>query len=101
MIFFLISRKLQKKLSHMNKTDDTIVLEGKRLILDAMSVGLNPSVFVFSRLNLLKGFKFDLEQGLAMYQVPYRNISAWSQLKTHPGFMGKRRLFRNVIRGLT
>ena len=66
-----------------------MILEGKRLIVDAMRAGHHPSVFVFSRLNLLDGFPFDLAKEIAMYQIPYRNIKGWSELKTQPGFMGE------------
>jgi len=45
---------------------------------------------IFSR------FPFDLSKPLAMYQIPYRNISAWSELKTHPGFMGKAIVSKHV-----
>ncbi len=75
--------------SRSDKKEDSVALEGKRLIVDAMRTGLYPTVFVFSRLNLLQGFPFDLSKDLAMYQVPYRNIKGWSELKTQPGFMGK------------
>lgn len=83
------SRKLHRTLSHHGKSDDNIVLEGRRLIVDAMKAGFYPSVFVFSRLNLLKGFPFDVSRSIAMYQIPYRNIAGWSELKTQPGFMGE------------
>ena len=82
-------KKLRKNLSHSYKHDDNIVLEGKRLIIDAMRAGCYPSIFVFSRLNLLQGFPFDLSKSLAMYQVPYRDIKAWSDLSTSPGFIGE------------
>ena len=85
-------------MSHTHKNEDTVILEGKRLIVDAMRAGHHPSVFVFSRLNLLQGFPFDLSRELAMYQIPYRNLRAWSELKTHPGFMGRSRATRSSSR---
>ena len=81
-------KNLKKELSHLDKKDDTVVLETKRLIKDAIEAGLYPSTLVFSRLNLLEGIPFDLDKKLAMYQIPYRNISAWSELSVHPGVMG-------------
>ena len=82
-------KKLRKNLSHSYKHDDNVILEGKRLIIDAIKAGCYPSIFVFSRLNLLRGFAFDLSKNLAMYQVPFRDIKAWSDLTTSPGFIGK------------
>ena len=80
-------------MSHAHKSDDTIILEGKRLIVDAFRAGLYPDAFVFSRLNLLAEIPFDKDRDLAMYQIPYRNIQAWSELKTTPGIMGNYLLF--------
>ena len=88
-IYSLKIRKLRRKLSHVTKHDDTVILEGKRLIIDAIKAGFYPNIFVFSRLNLLDGFPFDKSKNLAMYQIPYRNIGLWSELSTSPGFMGQ------------
>lgn len=75
-------------MSRVHKNDDTVVLEGKRMIVDAIRAGFYPDIFVFSRLNLLADIPFDKCQELALYQIPYRNISLWSELKTPPGLMG-------------
>ncbi len=82
-------RQLSWIMTHRGREDDAVLVEGKRLIIDAMKAGLHPSIFLFSRLNLLSGYPFDLSRDLAMYQIPYRNIKAWSELKSHPGVMGK------------
>ncbi len=70
------------------KSDDTIVLEGKRLIVDAMKAGFYPDVFVFSRLNTLLDIPFDKSRDIDIYQIPYRSIKLWSELKAQPGLMG-------------
>ena len=84
----LLIRSLMKQVSHTHKSDDTVVLEGKRMILDAFKAGLYPSIVVFSRLRLLADIPFDKDKDLAMYQIPYRNINMWSELSTPPGLMG-------------
>lgn len=69
------------------RNDGLVILEGKRLILEALEAGLEPETFVFSRLSLLAEFPLEKLQDCQIIQVPYRNISVWSELKTSPGFM--------------
>ena len=66
-----------------------MILEGRRLITDAMSAGFYPTLFVFSRIKCLKDIAFDLSRSHEMYQIPYSNIQAWSELKSPPGIMGE------------
>jgi hypothetical protein len=79
-----------------NKNEDVVILEGKRLILDAMNSGLYPKTFVFSRLNLLEGFPFDKSKPLKMFEIPYKNISVWTDLSTSPGIMGKNTTLESI-----
>ena len=93
---FKISRKLKQKFCltltpSKSANEGLIVLEGKRLIIEALQAGAKPDTFIFSRLNLLPGFPLDKLQDCQVVQIPYKNISAWSELKTSPGFMGKSR----------
>ena len=83
-------RKIKKQIEVAKKPHcNTVLLEGKRVIVDAMNSGLYPKTFIFSRLNLLDEIPFDLENRLDMVQIPYRNVQAWSDLTTSPGIMGK------------
>jgi len=67
---------------------NTILVEGKRLIQDAMNSGFYPKTFVFSRVNQLVDFKFDKSKEMNMYQIPYRSVELWSEMPVgHPGFM--------------
>ncbi|KAK0093270.1 hypothetical protein PV326_013916 [Microctonus aethiopoides] len=64
-----------------------IILEGHRLITDAINSGAIPEIIVFSR-------KLDLERlilpekGIKLFKVPYQTIRIWSTLVTPPGLMG-------------
>ena len=70
---------------------NTILVEGKRLIQDAMNAGFYPKTFVFSRVNQLVDFKFDKSKEMNMYQIPYRSVELWSEMPVgHPGFMGEK-----------
>ena len=76
-------------LSPSRRSPDSVILEGSRLITDAMNAGFYPSLFAFSRIKCLKDITFDLSRSHEMYQIPYTNIAAWSELKAPPGIMGK------------
>ena len=53
-------KKLKLEMADCKKKDSKVVmLEGKRIILDAMEAGFYPKTFVFSRLNLLEKIPFD------------------------------------------
>ena len=90
---FLSSRKLKRKFcltSTPSSTsgDELVVLEGKLMIVEALQAGVKPETFIFSRINLLPDFPLEKLRDCQMVQIPYQNISAWSELKTSPGFMG-------------
>ena len=88
-IHFLYFRKLGQEIKEAKKTDSrTVLMEGKRLIQDAMKSGFYPKTFAFSRLNLLPEFEFEKSKELNMVQIPYRNVQAWSDVTTSPGFIG-------------
>ena len=83
--------------SHQAPMDDGIVvLESKRLIREAMERGIDPQIFVTSRINLLKEFpleKIGNKQSVRLFWLPHQTISGWSDLTTSPGYMGE---FKNL-----
>ena len=82
-------RKLGHEIKEAKKANSpTVLMEGKRLIQDAIKSGFYPKTFAFSRLNLLPEFEFDKSKELNMVQIPYRNVQAWSDVSTSPGFIG-------------
>jgi len=66
---------------------DSVVLEGVRLIKDAISHGLSPSVIVFSREKLLWQLELGNKTSSKLYHIPYNNIKMWTDLSTSPGIM--------------
>eukprot|EP00088_Acartia_fossae_P005367 TRINITY_DN1235_c0_g1_i6.p1 TRINITY_DN1235_c0_g1~~TRINITY_DN1235_c0_g1_i6.p1 ORF type:complete len:490 (+),score=103.81 TRINITY_DN1235_c0_g1_i6:50-1519(+) len=81
-------KELGKALSHNRPDSDCFVLEGTRLINDALASGLKPSTFIFSRVKLLKDVPTqDIDGSCEFYHVPYNNIKMWSDLKTPTGLM--------------
>ena len=85
-------KRLKKEFNTAKKSEQEkplILLEGKRIIQDAMNAGFYPKTFVFSRLNLLGDIPFDTSKDINMVQIPYKNIKVWSDLSTSPGIMGK------------
>eukprot|EP00090_Calanus_glacialis_P043703 TRINITY_DN7742_c0_g1_i3.p1 TRINITY_DN7742_c0_g1~~TRINITY_DN7742_c0_g1_i3.p1 ORF type:complete len:377 (-),score=162.96 TRINITY_DN7742_c0_g1_i3:106-1236(-) len=66
---------------------DSVVLEGTRMIKDAISLGFSPSVVVFSREKLLWQLDLPKDTSSKLYHIPYNNIKMWTDLTTTPGIM--------------
>ncbi|XP_034952081.1 rRNA methyltransferase 3, mitochondrial [Chelonus insularis] len=64
-----------------------IILEGFRLIADAIDAGLQPEIIVFSRIEDAMSLPLP-ERGIKFFKTPYRVIQTWSTLTTSPGLMG-------------
>ena len=70
--------------------EEFVILEGKRLISEAIHLGINPLVVATSRISLLQGLpleKVTNKEKIKMFLVPYNTLSTWSDLTTSPGFM--------------
>ena len=84
-------KRLGKMLSsrRAREGEQVAVLEGVRLIRDAVSRGLVPSTIVFSRVKLLwqLGLPSTPPPDCQLYHIPYTNIKLWSDLPTSPGIM--------------
>ena len=76
------SRKLREK-------SGTIILEGRRLIQDALEAGVKLESLFFSRSESLDGLSLDPGQNFHLYKVLYSHMSLWSDLTTSPGIIGK------------
>ncbi|RZF42917.1 hypothetical protein LSTR_LSTR003633 [Laodelphax striatellus] len=63
-----------------------IMLEGKRLIQDAISAGVIPVEIYFSRKKLVENL--EMPPGVVkLFQIPYKTIQTYSHLKTPPGIV--------------
>ncbi|RZB40471.1 RNA methyltransferase-like protein 1 [Asbolus verrucosus] len=68
---------------------DLILLEGKRLIKDALQSGCHLKYILFSRKNEIEYLKpFLPKVGVHLYKMPYKEMQMWSDLTTNPGIMG-------------
>uniref|UniRef100_A0A673UGR0 RNA 2-O ribose methyltransferase substrate binding domain-containing protein n=2 Tax=Suricata suricatta TaxID=37032 RepID=A0A673UGR0_SURSU len=65
-----------------------ILLEGRRLIADALKAGAVPKVFFFSRLEYIKELPVDKLKGVSLIKVKFEDITVWSDLVTPQGIMG-------------
>lgn len=74
------TKKRRGKSNHM-------LLEGLRLIQDAILANITPKLIFFSRFSDIQ--QLSLTQKVQLYKVPYRTIQLWSVLTTSPGIMGK------------
>nr|CAD7263300.1 unnamed protein product [Timema shepardi] len=66
-----------------------ILLEGKRLIADAILSGFPLQMVFFSRLSDLKNLNLP-SFGVQVYKLPYKTLSLWSDVSTSPGIVGNR-----------
>ncbi|XP_041348872.1 rRNA methyltransferase 3, mitochondrial-like isoform X2 [Gigantopelta aegis] len=64
-----------------------ILLEGHRLVSDAIISGAEARCIYFSQLDSLKRFPVH-QTSAALYKVQYRHMKFWSDLETPPGIMG-------------
>jgi len=69
------------------RKSDSIVLEGVRIIKDAIDQGFDPSVIVFSREKLLWQLELPKKASTKLFHIPYNNIKLWTDLTTSPGIM--------------
>ncbi|GFU43270.1 rRNA methyltransferase 3, mitochondrial [Trichonephila clavipes] len=92
--------KLQKNDSRFTKTLTTLknrklreqngkmLLEGKRLINDAIDAGIELETIYFSRDKELADIKFKFQENVEILKVFYKTLQQWSNLTTCPGIMG-------------
>ncbi|XP_058975369.1 rRNA methyltransferase 3, mitochondrial-like [Musca domestica] len=73
--------------------DGQIVIEGRRLILEALECGLKLNAIIFSQKEELVDIKEPLQKALQrnpqckIYKVPHHDLKTWSTLTTPPGVM--------------
>ncbi|XP_027717506.1 rRNA methyltransferase 3, mitochondrial [Vombatus ursinus] len=65
-----------------------ILLEGRRLIADALRAGAVPQTVFFSRLEYIKELPVDKLKGASLIKVKFDDIEEWSDLVTPQGIMG-------------
>lgn len=66
-----------------------ILLEGRRLIADALKAGAMPQIFFFSRLEYIKELPIEKLKGVSLIKVKFEDIKDWSDLVTPQGIMGQ------------
>lgn len=69
-----------------------IIIEGRRLITEALQCGLKMEALIFSQKDQLALVKeqvsrSQLERGTKIYKVPQHDLKTWSSLVTPPGLM--------------
>ncbi|XP_017760540.1 PREDICTED: rRNA methyltransferase 3, mitochondrial [Eufriesea mexicana] len=83
-----IVTSLLSKLKSRKKAEkaNEIILEGHRLIKDALKFGLIPSAIIFN--DSLDIEQLELPEGVPLYKVPYKTIQLWSSVVNSPGLLG-------------
>ena len=65
-----------------------ILLEGKRLICDALEAGAHPQMVFFSRVEKLCELPLDKLKRATLVKVKFEEIKIWSELVAPQGVMG-------------
>jgi len=86
----MISIKNKKK----RQQNNGILLEGKRLIQDALNAGVKPKQIFFSQKRVLENLSLPEElqnlpvESTIFYKTPYKMIQLFSETETSQGIMG-------------
>lgn len=75
------SRKRREK-------NDKVILEGYRLIKDALEAGAEIDTLLFNNYDEIDKLNHPIPDNTKMYKVPYKTIQLWSSLTNPPGVMG-------------
>lgn len=70
---------------HQNK----ILLEGRRLICDALDAGALPQTVFFSMVDRLKELPLDKLRRASLVKVKFEDIKAWSDVVAPQGVIGE------------
>lgn len=71
-------------------TKNLMLLEGKRLIKEALDAECKLDYLLFSRIEDVEFLRPSFPKvGVKLYKMPYRELQLWSNLTTCPGIMGK------------
>lgn len=82
------------KTRNRREKNNSMLLEGFRLIKDGIQAGVKPKAIFFSRLSDI--LPLSLSKEIKLYKVPYRTIQLWSNLTTSPGIFGKHLDFTDI-----
>ncbi|ENN79583.1 hypothetical protein HUJ04_005677 [Dendroctonus ponderosae] len=80
--------KIMSLVKTPSKTGQLMLLEGLRLIREALEARCQMEYLLFSRLKEVSTLKPFLPSKGRLYKMPYREMQVWSDLTTTPGVMG-------------
>ncbi|BFZ05512.1 hypothetical protein BsWGS_08551 [Bradybaena similaris] len=87
---------MKAKSSHLTTANDAILLEGRRLINDALLLGAKPKSIYFCDAAVLKGLPSHLLKDVELYKILYKDMKVWSDAVTPVGILG---VFRKPQQG--
>lgn len=73
-----------------------ILLEGRRLICDALDAGAVPQMVFFSTADRLRELPLDKLRRATLIKVKFEDIKAWSDLVTPQGVIGKGHVLKYI-----
>lgn len=88
---------LMVKSSKARKINKKILLEGERLIGDALKSGITAEALFYSRRELIDSLPTPIRPPTKVYEIDHNKIQLWSELTTSPGIMGEFSGFHTIF----
>ncbi|XP_066260080.1 rRNA methyltransferase 3, mitochondrial [Euwallacea similis] len=80
--------KIMSEVKTNQKKSGLMLLEGKRLIREALLTGCELEYLLFSRIDEVDYLKPYFPKFGRLYKMPYKEMQVWSKLTTSPGIVG-------------
>ena len=77
-------------------TNREVVLEGRRLVLDALAAGATLKELYFSGRDTLDDELLEAVAGAPIYKVTYHEMKIWSDTDTPQGIVGRYQCYRDT-----
>ncbi|CAL1535462.1 unnamed protein product [Lymnaea stagnalis] len=87
---------IEAKSSKAGSTSTNIILEGQRLIKDALLLGATPRCLYFCETQILDDLPAHHLKGVPLYKILYKDMKTWSDTTTPSGILG---LFKRPDQG--
>ncbi|CAG5120020.1 unnamed protein product [Candidula unifasciata] len=79
---------MKAKSNHIKTANDTILLEGHRLIRDSLMMGVKAKSIYFCDPEILRDLPVSLLKDVELFKILYKDMKVWSDAVTPAGIMG-------------
>ena len=76
-----------------NQNNDAVILEGVRLIKDALKLGAEAECLYFCDPKIVETLPIEYLKEINLFKILYRDMKTWSDTSTPPGILGLLNIF--------